>query len=102
MMQERLLELQEEALQKVAAASELKELNEVRVAYLGKKGPITEVLRGMGKLSAEERPKIGALANDVREAIATKIEEKQKALETAAVNAKLATETIDVTLPTSG
>ncbi|MFF2458649.1 phenylalanine--tRNA ligase subunit alpha [Peribacillus simplex] len=98
-MQERLLELQEEALQKVAAASELKELNEVRVAYLGKKGPITEVLRGMGKLSAEERPKIGALANDVREAIATKIEEKQKALETAAVNAKLATETIDVTLP---
>lgn len=99
MMQERLLELQEEALQKVAAASELKELNEVRVAYLGKKGPITEVLRGMGKLSAEERPKIGALANDVREAIATKIEEKQKALETAAVNAKLATETVDVTLP---
>ncbi len=99
MMQERLLELQEEALQKVAAASELKELNEVRVAYLGKKGPITEVLRGMGKLSAEERPKIGALANDVREAIATKIEEKQKALETAEVNAKLATETIDVTLP---
>ncbi|MGE7758965.1 phenylalanine--tRNA ligase subunit alpha [Peribacillus sp. NPDC097895] len=98
-MQERLLELQEEALQKVAAASELKELNEVRVAYLGKKGPITEVLRGMGKLSAEERPKIGALANDVREAIATKIEEKQKALETEAVNAKLATETIDVTLP---
>ncbi|WP_434169703.1 phenylalanine--tRNA ligase subunit alpha [Peribacillus frigoritolerans] len=98
-MQERLLELQEEALQKVAAASELKELNEVRVAYLGKKGPITEVLRGMGKLSAEERPKIGALANDVREAIATKIEEKQKALETAEVNAKLATETIDVTLP---
>ncbi len=99
MMQERLLELQEEALQKVTAASELKELNEVRVAYLGKKGPITEVLRGMGKLSAEERPKIGALANDVREAIASKIEEKQKALETAAVNAKLATETIDVTLP---
>ncbi len=99
MMQERLLELQEEALQKVAAASELKELNEVRVAYLGKKGPITEVLRGMGKLSAEERPKIGALANEVREAIATKVEEKQKALETAAVNAKLATETIDVTLP---
>ncbi|MEC0272407.1 phenylalanine--tRNA ligase subunit alpha [Peribacillus frigoritolerans] len=98
-MQERLLELQEEALQKIAAASELKELNEVRVAYLGKKGPITEVLRGMGKLSAEERPKIGALANEVREAIATKIEEKQKALETAAVNAKLATETIDVTLP---
>ena len=99
MMQERLLELQEEALQKIAVASELKELNEVRVAYLGKKGPITEVLRGMGKLSAEERPKIGALANEVRGAIASKIEEKQAALETEAVNKKLATETIDVTLP---
>ena len=98
-MQERLLELQEEALQKVADASELKELNEVRVAYLGKKGPITEVLRGMGKLSAEERPKIGALANEVRGAIASKIEEKQQELETAAINAKLAKETIDVTLP---
>ncbi|WP_419881878.1 phenylalanine--tRNA ligase subunit alpha [Peribacillus sp. B-H-3] len=98
-MQERLQELQEEALQKVVNASELKELNDIRVAYLGKKGPITEVLRGMGKLSAEERPKVGALANVVREAIAQKIEEKQQALETAAVNEKLAAEKIDVTLP---
>ena len=63
----------------------LKELNDIRVAYLGKKGPITEVLRGMGKLVAEERPKMGALANDVRETIATRIEEKQVALEEAAV-----------------
>ncbi|CAH0346276.1 phenylalanine--tRNA ligase subunit alpha [Bacillus sp. CECT 9360] len=98
-MQERLHELQEEALEKVAAASDLKALNDIRVAYLGKKGPITEVLRGMGKLSAEERPKIGALANEVREAIAAKIGEKQNALEAAAVNEKLATEKIDVTLP---
>lgn len=99
MMQERLQELQDEALQKVANASELKELNDIRVAYLGKKGPITEVLRGMGKLSAEERPKMGALVNVVREEIASKIEEKQQVLEEAAVNAKLAVEKIDVTLP---
>ncbi|MFJ5621846.1 phenylalanine--tRNA ligase subunit alpha [Peribacillus loiseleuriae] len=98
-MQERLQELQEEALQKVTQASELKELNDIRVAYLGKKGPITEVLRGMGKLSAEERPKMGALVNVVREEIASKIEEKQKVLEEVAVNAKLAVEKIDVTLP---
>lgn len=98
-MQERLHELQAEAQQKVAEASDLKALNDIRVAYLGKKGPITEVLRGMGKLSAEERPKIGALANDVRESIAAKIEEKQKTLEAAAVNEKLSAETIDVTLP---
>lgn len=99
MMQERLQELQAEALQKVAAASNLKELNDIRVAYLGKKGPITEVLRGMGKLSAEERPKMGALVNVVREEITSKIEEKQAILEEEAVNAKLASETIDITLP---
>ncbi|PEU58245.1 phenylalanine--tRNA ligase subunit alpha [Priestia megaterium] len=98
-MKERLQELQQEAIAKVETASALKELNDVRVAYLGKKGPITEVLRGMGKLSAEERPVMGALANEVREAIASKIEEKQTALEAAEVELKLASETIDVTLP---
>ncbi|MDD1510701.1 phenylalanine--tRNA ligase subunit alpha [Priestia megaterium] len=98
-MKERLQELQQEAIAKVEAANALKELNDVRVAYLGKKGPITEVLRGMGKLSAEERPVMGALANEVREAIASKIEEKQTALEAAEVERKLASETIDVTLP---
>lgn len=98
-MQERLEELQKEALQKIVDSKDLKELNDIRVAYLGKKGPITEVLRGMGKLSAEERPKMGALVNVVREKIASKIEEKQTILEEEAVNAKLAAETIDVTLP---
>ncbi|WP_409297306.1 phenylalanine--tRNA ligase subunit alpha [Peribacillus sp. SCS-26] len=98
-MKERLQELQAEALQKAAEAQGLKELNEVRVSYLGKKGPITEVLRGMGKLSAEERPVIGALANDVREAIAAGIEQKQAQLEEAAISEKLAAEKIDVTLP---
>jgi phenylalanyl-tRNA synthetase alpha chain len=98
-MQERLNELQKEALQKVAEAADLKALNEIRVAYLGKKGPITEVLRGMGQLSAEERPKIGAMANVVREEIASNIEQKQLTLEIAAVNEKLGAEKIDVTLP---
>lgn len=98
-MQERLRELQQEAIQKIEQSSNLKELNDIRVAYLGKKGPITEVLRGMGKLSAEERPVIGAMANEVREAIAEKLEMKQNDLESAAVNEKLASETIDVTLP---
>ena len=84
-MQERLKELQEEAIQKIEQSSSLKELNDIRVAYLGKKGPITEVLRGMGKLSAEERPIMGALANEVREAISVKLEAKQKDLEEAAV-----------------
>ncbi|MDM5228921.1 phenylalanine--tRNA ligase subunit alpha [Cytobacillus sp. NJ13] len=98
-MQERLKELQTEALEKISTAADLKELNDIRVSYLGKKGPITEVLKGMGKLSAEERPKMGALANEVRDSIAAGIEEKQKHLEEAAVLEKLSAEKIDVTLP---
>lgn len=98
-MEARLKELQQEALEKIEAASELKELNDVRVAYLGKKGPITEVLRGMGKLSAEERPRMGALVNDVREAIQNRLDEKVAQLEQAAIAKQLESETIDVTLP---
>ncbi|WP_174729662.1 phenylalanine--tRNA ligase subunit alpha [Mesobacillus harenae] len=98
-MQDRLKELEGEAISKVESASSLKELNEVRVSFLGKKGPITEVLKGMGKLSAEERPKMGALANEVRDVISMRIESKQQELEEAAVNEKLASETIDITLP---
>ncbi|WP_088103768.1 phenylalanine--tRNA ligase subunit alpha [Halalkalibacter urbisdiaboli] len=98
-MRERLEELRDEALAKVATAEDVKALQEVRVAYLGKKGPITEVLRGMGKLSAEERPIIGQMANDVRDAIKVEIEAKETKLEEAAVEKQLATESIDVTLP---
>lgn len=98
-MQERLQALQQEAEDKIRAASDLKELEEIRVAYLGKKGPITEVLRGMGKLPKEERPKIGQLANEVRGVITEKLEEKQGWLEEEQVEQQLAEETLDVTLP---
>lgn len=98
-MKQRLHTLKEEAIQKIHATTKLKELNDIRVAYLGKKGPITEVLRGMGKLSPEERPKMGALANTIREAIAEKITTRQTELEVIAVQEKLAAEKIDVTLP---
>lgn len=98
-MKEKLEGLQSEALERVEVASDLKALQDVRVAYLGKKGPITEVLRGMGKLSAEERPLIGQMANDVRAAISEAIEAKEQILEQAEVEKRLAEETIDVTLP---
>lgn len=98
-MKERLEELRNEALEKVKKAENVKELQDVRVSYLGKKGPITEVLRGMGKLPAEERPIIGQLANEVRESIAKSIEEKQTQLEKEALEKQLREETIDVTLP---
>lgn len=91
-MEETLKALQTEALAKIEEAADLKTLNGIRVAYLGKKGPITEVLRGMGKLPAEERPKMGALANEVRAAIQAGIEKKQAALEAEAVERQLASE----------
>ncbi|MGB2993980.1 MAG: phenylalanine--tRNA ligase subunit alpha, partial [Paenisporosarcina sp.] len=68
-MQEQLQQLKQEAISKIEAASSVKELQDVRVAYLGKKGPITDLLKGMGKLPAEERPKMGALVNVVREEV---------------------------------
>ncbi|KMK74590.1 phenylalanine--tRNA ligase subunit alpha [Alkalihalobacillus pseudalcaliphilus] len=98
-MRERLEELREEALAKVAEATDKKALQDVRVSYLGKKGPITEVLRGMGKLSAEERPVIGQVANEVRDAIKEAVNQKEESFDLAEVEQKLAAETIDVTLP---
>ncbi|MDX8046651.1 phenylalanine--tRNA ligase subunit alpha [Gracilibacillus sp. S3-1-1] len=98
-MKDQLQALETEALQKVAEATSLKELQDVRVAYLGKKGPITEVLRGMGKLSKEERPVIGELANTVRGNIADAIDGKKETIEAAELEKQLEEETIDVTLP---
>ncbi|MBM7660600.1 phenylalanyl-tRNA synthetase alpha chain [Bacillus mesophilus] len=98
-MKERLQELQEEAIQQIQGTQDLKELNDIRVSFLGKKGPITEVLKGMGKLPAEERPIIGEVANKVREAITNAIEKKLATLEQAEVEKKLASQKIDVTLP---
>ncbi len=99
-MKERLQALQQEAVAKInEITDDLKQLNEIRISYLGKKGPITEVLKGMGALSAEERPKIGAIANEVRTVIQEKIEQKTKAIEEAIIQKKLASEAIDVTLP---
>lgn len=77
----------------------LDELNQIRVQLLGKKGPITGVLRGMKDLSAEERPKVGAFANKIRDDLSAVIEARKAQLEQAVINAKLASETVDVTLP---
>lgn len=98
-MKEQLAALQTEALEKVSNIETIKELQDINVAYLGRKGSITAVLRGMGKLSPEERPVIGELANKVREVIAKAIEEKQEVLEQVALHAQLEKEAIDVTLP---
>ncbi|PTL39891.1 phenylalanine--tRNA ligase subunit alpha [Alkalicoccus saliphilus] len=98
-MLERLQELHGEAAAKIEEANTLDELQQVRVAYLGKKGPITEVMKSMGKLSKEERPVVGQKANEVRENLQQLIEQKESVLEQAAVTEQLKKESIDVTLP---
>ncbi|MGM0217078.1 phenylalanine--tRNA ligase subunit alpha [Enterococcus sp. AZ126] len=91
--------LRDETLNNIQTVSDLKALNQIRVETLGKKGPITEVLRGMKDLSAEERPIVGSFANEIRDMLSDAIEARKEVLETIALNAALEQETIDVTLP---
>lgn len=94
--------LTQEALELVDKAQDLQALDFVRVEYLGKKGKITDLLKGLGKLSAEERPAAGAEINAAKSAVQDRINHKKTALEAAEINTKLASETIDVTLPGRG
>ena len=98
-MEAQLAALKQEVIQKITDAQSVKELQDVRVAYLGKKGPITDLLKGMGKLPAEERPKMGSLVNEMRQEVTAVLDARSVELEQAAIDAQLANETIDVTLP---
>ncbi len=97
-MKEQLLAIRKSAEEKLATSSSLQELEDLRVSVLGKKGELTQVLRQMGGLSAEERPVIGALANEVREAIESALTERKTSLLAKAREEKLAKEVIDVTM----
>ena len=99
---ENLEQIKAAALAAVEATADLRALDEVRVQYLGKKGEISALLKGLGALSAEERPAAGARINVVRDAVQEAIETRKQALENAALDAKLAGERIDVTLPGRG
>lgn len=98
-MKEKLEALKVEALAKLQEVMDQQVLNELRVKYLGKKGELTEVLRGMGGLSAEERPVIGQVANQVRSAIEEIITAKQEAFQQQETQQRLQAEKVDVTLP---
>ncbi|MBM7590114.1 phenylalanine--tRNA ligase subunit alpha [Brevibacillus fulvus] len=98
-MQDRLNTMKQAALEQIAQAADLQQLQDLRVKYLGKKGELTELLRGMGSLSAEERPVVGQLVNEVRQTLEAAFADRQAALEQAVLNAKLASQKIDVTLP---
>ncbi len=87
------------ALDAINGAQAAAELDAVRVQYLGKKGELTAVLKQMGKLSAEERPVMGQMANDVRAALEQAIETRSAALEELAMAERLTTEALDVTIP---
>ena len=98
-MREALESIRREAAALIAAAGDERAAEELRVRFLGKKGEVTAILKQMGKLSAEERPAIGALANEVRGEIEERIRARMKELAEAALAQRLAGETIDVTLP---
>ena len=87
------------ALEAINGTQTTAELDAVRVQYLGKKGELTAVLKQMGKLSAEERPVIGQLANDVRERLTAEIEAQKAKLEQVKLEARLKAEAVDVTIP---
>ena len=98
-MEQELQRIKEEALSAIKSASDEQALQDVRVKYLGKKGEVTALLKGLGKLSPEERPKMGALVNAVRQALEEEIDALKTSMEVAAMNARLVEEKIDITLP---
>ena len=98
-MKEQLAKIKTEAMAAFGAVASPAALDELRVKYLGKKGELTAVLKQMGRLSAEERPAMGALANQVRADLEGAIEEAARKLEGAAMEARLKAEAIDVTVP---
>ncbi|MBQ2925642.1 MAG: phenylalanine--tRNA ligase subunit alpha [Ruminiclostridium sp.] len=100
-MKEQLEKIKQEALAALADTQDAAELDSLRVKYLGKKGELTAVLKQMGKLSAEERPVIGQMANDVRELITAELEARKAKIEEIMLEARLKEEALDVTIPGS-
>ncbi len=98
-MKEQLQNIEKEALSAISDCGSIKDLDALRVKYLGKKGELTAILKSMGSLSAEERPAMGQLANSVRQALDEAINVKNAQLKAAELDAKLSAEKIDVTLP---
>lgn len=97
-----LSQLQGEATQAIAHSSDLQTLEQLRVNYLGKKGQLSQILRGMGKLEAADRPRIGSLANEVKETLQTALETQKTQLQQQAIAARIEAETLDVTMPGLG
>ena len=100
-LEAQLEQIKQEASNAIALALDLDTLEQLRVKYMGKKGPIPQVLSGMGKLDPADRPKVGARANEVKDAIQTALDDRKTTLQSAAIQAQLEAETLDVTMPGS-
>ncbi|MCT7984705.1 phenylalanine--tRNA ligase subunit alpha [Laspinema sp. A4] len=98
-LENQLENLRQDAVGAVASVNTLDELEQLRVNYLGKKGQLSQILRGMGKLDAADRPRIGSLANEVKEALQGQLEGRNQDLLKAQIQQQLAAETLDVTMP---
>lgn len=98
-MEGQIREIEQKSIREINEAKNLKELNDLRVKYLGKKGELTTILRGMGELAPEERPKIGSLVNVVKANLEEIIQERETKYQEEELNKKLEEETIDITLP---
>ena len=96
---ENLEQLVQHAIDAVEAADQISVLDQVRVDYLGKKGEITQLLKSLGKIDAKERPAAGAKINEAKQGVLEKLLAKKASLESAALNQKLQSEALDVTLP---
>ena len=100
-MKEQIQQIKGNAIKEIELAEDLKSLDDVRVKYSGKKGELTLLLRGMGALTPEERPVIGAMVNEVRDELESLIIEREKELKKAEIEKKLLTENIDITMPSN-
>ena len=98
-MKEKIAEIEKKSIQEIENCATQKELNELKVKYLGKKGELTTVLRGMGALSPEERPVIGSLVNQVRDKLNELFTEKEETFKKKELEKRLLTEKIDITEP---
>ncbi|MDR1548712.1 MAG: phenylalanine--tRNA ligase subunit alpha [Hungatella sp.] len=98
-MKDQLEKIKQEALRQIEASDALEKLNDIKVAYLGKKGELTSVLKSMKDVAPEDRPKVGQMVNDARTLIEGKLEEAMSALQKKAREEQLKKEVIDVTLP---
>ena len=98
-MQAELDKLVSKATDAIASVTDVKALDDIRVQYLGKKGEITSRMKQLGSLSAEERPKAGQVINQAKQQVQQALEAKKTELETVLLNAKLSSETVDVSLP---